>query len=106
MTGVSGSGKSSLVNKTLFRILNKHFYHAEQESLPYESITGLEYIDKVIDIDKNPMGRTSRSNPATYIGLFSDVRNLFSKVSEAKIRGYKANRFSFNVKSGRCETCE
>ncbi|XCI75404.1 MAG: excinuclease ABC subunit UvrA [Flavobacteriales bacterium] len=106
MTGVSGSGKSSLINETLFRILNRHFYHAEKEPLPYESITGLEYIDKVIDIDQSPIGRTPRSNPATYTGVFSDIRKLFSEVPEAKIRGYKPGRFSFNVKGGRCETCE
>ncbi|XOD66850.1 MAG: excinuclease ABC subunit UvrA [Flavobacteriales bacterium Tduv] len=106
MTGVSGSGKSSLLNETLFRILNKHFYHAEKEPLPYKSISGLEYVDKVIDITQSPIGRTPRSNPATYTGLFSDIRNLFSEVPEAKIRGYKPGRFSFNVKNGRCETCE
>ncbi|XOD68524.1 MAG: excinuclease ABC subunit UvrA [Flavobacteriales bacterium AspAUS03] len=106
MTGVSGSGKSSLINETLFRILNRHFYHAEKEPLPYESITGLEYIDKVIDIDQSPIGRTPRSNPATYTGVFLDIRKLFSEVPESKIRGYKPGRFSFNMKGGRCETCE
>lgn len=106
ITGVSGSGKSTLINETLYPILNKHFYRAEKKPMPYKSITGLEYIDKVIDIDQSPIGRTPRSNPATYTNVFSDIRNLFAEIPEAKIRGYKAGRFSFNVKGGRCETCQ
>ena len=105
ITGVSGSGKSSLVNGTLYPILAAHFYNSEKKPLPYKSITGLEHIDKIIDIDQSPIGRTPRSNPATYTNVFSDIRNLFSEIPEAKIRGYKPGRFSFNVKGGRCETC-
>ncbi len=106
VTGVSGSGKSTLINETLYPILNKHFYRAEKKPLQYKSITGLEHIDKVIDIDQSPIGRTPRSNPATYTNVFSDIRNLYSEIPEAKIRGYKPGRFSFNVKGGRCETCK
>jgi len=106
VTGVSGSGKSSLVNETLYPILGKHFYRAEKRPLPYRKIHGLEYIDKVIDIDQSPIGRTPRSNPATYTNVFSDIRQLFAELPEAKIRGYKPGRFSFNVKGGRCETCQ
>jgi excinuclease ABC subunit A len=105
VTGVSGSGKSSLINHTLYPILNQHIYNGVKRPLPYKAIKGLEHIDKVIDIDQSPIGRTPRSNPATYTGLFSDVRNLFATINESKIRGYKAGRFSFNVKGGRCETC-
>ncbi|MCE3226788.1 MAG: excinuclease subunit [Bacteroidetes bacterium] len=105
VTGVSGSGKSSLINETLYPILSAHFYNSEKKPLPYKSITGLEHIDKIIDIDQSPIGRTPRSNPATYTNVFSDIRNLFSEIPEAKIRGYKPGRFSFNVKGGRCETC-
>lgn len=105
VTGVSGSGKSSLINETLYPILSAHFYNAEKKPLPYKSISGLEHIDKVIDIDQSPIGRTPRSNPATYTNVFSDIRNLFAEVPESKIRGYKPGRFSFNVKGGRCETC-
>ncbi len=105
VTGVSGSGKSSLINETLFPILNHHFYGAEKKPLPYKSITGIEHIDKIIDIDQSPIGRTPRSNPATYTNVFSDIRNLFAELPEAKIRAYKPGRFSFNVKGGRCETC-
>jgi len=106
ITGVSGSGKSSLVNETLYPILNKHFYDAVNTPLPYESIEGLGHLDKVIEIDQSPIGRTPRSNPATYTNLFSDIRNLFAMLPEAKIRGYNPGRFSFNVKGGRCETCQ
>lgn len=106
VTGVSGSGKSTLINETLYPILNKHFYRAEKKPMPYKSITGLEHLDKVIDIDQSPIGRTPRSNPATYTNVFSDIRNLFAEIPEAKIRGYKPGRFSFNVKGGRCETCQ
>lgn len=106
VTGVSGSGKSSLIHHTLFPILNKYFYNAKKEPLPYESIEGLEYLDKVIEIDQSPIGRTPRSNTATYTGVFTDIRDLFAQLPEAKIRGYKPGRFSFNVKGGRCETCE
>ncbi len=106
VTGVSGSGKSSLIHHTLFPILNKHFYNAKKEPLPYESIEGLEHLDKVIEIDQSPIGRTPRSNTATYTGVFTDIRDLFAQLPEAKIRGYKPGRFSFNVKGGRCETCE
>jgi excinuclease ABC subunit A len=106
VTGVSGSGKSSLINETLFPILSRHFYRSLQEPLPYDSIEGLEHIDKVIDVDQSPIGRTPRSNPATYTGVFSDIRNLFAQTTEAKIRAYKPGRFSFNVKGGRCETCQ
>ena len=106
VTGVSGSGKSTLINETLYPILNKHFYRSEKKPMPYKSITGLEHLDKVIDIDQSPIGRTPRSNPATYTNVFSDIRNLFAEIPEAKIRGYKPGRFSFNVKGGRCETCQ
>lgn len=106
VTGVSGSGKSTLINETLYPILNKHFYRSEKKPMPYRSIRGLEHIDKVIDIDQSPIGRTPRSNPATYTNVFSDIRNLYAEIPEAKIRGYKPGRFSFNVKGGRCETCQ
>ena len=106
VTGVSGSGKSSLVNHTLYPILNQYVYKSVTKPLPYKSIKGLEHIDKVIEIDQSPIGRTPRSNPATYTGVFSDIRNLFAQLPEAKIRGYKPGRFSFNVKGGRCETCK
>ncbi len=105
ITGVSGSGKSSLISETLYPILSKHFYRSLAEPLPYRSIEGLENIDKVIDVDQSPLGRTPRSNPATYTGVFMDIRNLFVELPEARIRGYKPGRFSFNVKGGRCETC-
>lgn len=106
VTGVSGSGKSTLINETLYPILSKHFYRSEKKPMPYKSIHGLEHIDKVIDIDQSPIGRTPRSNPATYTNVFSDIRSLFAEIPEAKIRGYKPGRFSFNVKGGRCETCQ
>ncbi len=106
ITGVSGSGKSTLINQTLHPILNKHFYRAKAEPLPYEKIEGLENIDKVIEIDQSPLGRTPRSNPATYTDIFGDIRKLFETLPEAKMRGYKAGRFSFNVKGGRCEACK
>jgi excinuclease ABC subunit A len=106
ITGVSGSGKSTLINETLYPILNHHIYRGVKKPMPYKKIEGLEHIDKVIDIDQSPIGRTPRSNPATYTGVFSEIRNLFAKTSEAAIRGYKPGRFSFNVKDGRCETCE
>ena len=105
VTGVSGSGKSTLINDTLYPILSQHFYRSLQDPLPYESIEGLEHIDKVVNVDQSPLGRTPRSNPATYTGVFSDIRNLFVNLPEAKIRGYKPGRFSFNVAGGRCETC-
>ena len=105
VTGVSGSGKSTLINETLQPILSKHFYHALKNPMPYDSIERLEYIDKVVNVDQSPIGRTPRSNPATYTGVFSDIRSLFVNLPEAKIRGYKPGRFSFNVKGGRCETC-
>ena len=105
VTGVSGSGKSTLINETLYPILSKHFYRSLQQPMPYVSIEGLEYIDKVVNVDQSPIGRTPRSNPATYTGVFSDIRNLFVHLPEAQIRGYKPGRFSFNVKGGRCETC-
>ena len=106
VTGISGSGKSSLINGTLYPILNKHFYRAVKEPLPYKKIEGLENIDKIVDVDQSPIGRTPRSNPATYTGMFTDIRNLFAELPESKIRGYKPGRFSFNVKGGRCETCQ
>ena len=106
ITGVSGSGKSTLIHETLFPILNSHFYNSRQEALPYKKLDGLQHIDKVIEVDQSPIGRTPRSNPATYTTVFSDIRDLFSQLPEAKIRGYKTGRFSFNVKGGRCETCE
>ena len=105
VTGVSGSGKSTLINETLYPILSKHFYRSLQAPLPYDSIEGLELIDKVVNVDQTPIGRTPRSNPATYTGVFSDIRSLFVNLPEAQIRGYKPGRFSFNVKGGRCETC-
>ena len=105
VTGVSGSGKSTLINETLQPILSQHFYHSLKRPMPYESIDGLQYIDKVVNVDQSPLGRTPRSNPATYTGVFSDIRTLFVNLPEAKIRGYKPGRFSFNVKGGRCETC-
>ena len=105
VTGVSGSGKSTLINETLYPILSKHFYRSLQQPMPYDSIEGLEYIDKVVNVDQSPIGRTPRSNPATYTGVFSDIRSLFVNLPEAQIRGYKPGRFSFNVKGGRCETC-
>ena len=106
VTGVSGSGKSTLINETLYPILNAHFYHALKKPMPYKQIFGLEHIDKVIDIDQSPIGRIPRSNPATYTGVFGEIRDLFTHTPEAMIRGYKPGRFSFNVKGGRCETCE
>jgi excinuclease ABC subunit A len=106
VTGVSGSGKSTLINETLYPILNQYIYRSVKTPMPYKSILGLEHIDKVIDINQSPIGRTPRSNPATYTGVFSEIRNLFSKTPEAMIRGYKPGRFSFNVKDGRCKTCE
>lgn len=106
VTGVSGSGKSSLIRETLQPILSAHFFNALQKPLPYKKIKGLDKIDKIISIDQSPIGRTPRSNPATYTGVFSDIRNLFAELPEAKIRGYKPGRFSFNVKGGRCETCQ
>ncbi len=105
ITGVSGSGKSSLINQTLYPILRQHFYKSLKKPLPYDSIKGLEHLDKVIEIDQSPIGRTPRSNPATYTGVFTDIRKLFAKIPEAQIRGYKIGRFSFNVKGGRCEVC-
>ena len=106
VTGVSGSGKSTLINETLYPILSRHAYNSRMTPLPYKSVKGLEHIDKVIEIDQSPIGRTPRSNPATYCGFFTDIRTLFAAVPEAKIRGYNAGRFSFNVKSGRCDVCE
>lgn len=106
ITGVSGSGKSTLIHDTLFPILNHHFFRSRKAPLAYNEIDGLKEIDKVIEVDQSPIGRTPRSNPATYTGVFSDIRTLFTELPEAKIRGYKAGRFSFNVKGGRCETCE
>jgi excinuclease ABC subunit A len=106
VTGVSGSGKSTLVNETLYPIMNAHYFNGVRKPLPYKKISGLEHVDKVIDINQSPIGRTPRSNPATYTGLFSEVRALFTKTPEAAIRGYKPGRFSFNVKGGRCETCQ
>ena len=105
VTGVSGSGKSTLVNDTLQPLLSQHFYRSLQDPLPYKSVEGLEFVDKVVNVDQSPLGRTPRSNPATYTGVFSDIRNLFVGLPEAKIRGYKAGRFSFNVAGGRCEAC-
>jgi len=106
ITGVSGSGKSTLINETLYRILARHFYNARTAPLPYGSIKGLEHVDKVIDIDQSPIGRTPRSNPATYTGTFTPIRELFASLPEAKARGYQPGRFSFNVKGGRCESCQ
>jgi len=106
ITGVSGSGKSTLIHETLFPILNQYFYNSRTEPLPHKKVDGLKHIDKVIEVDQSPIGRTPRSNPATYTGVFSDIRDLFAQLPESKIRGYKTGRFSFNVKGGRCETCE
>ena len=106
LRGASGSGKSTLVNETLYPILNTYFFRALKKPMPYKSISGLEHIDKVIDIDQSPIGRTPRSNPATYTGVLGEIRKIFSEVPEAKIRAYKPGRFSFNVKGGRCEVCE
>lgn len=106
ITGVSGSGKSSLINQTLYPILNNHYFHADRSTLPYKSIKGLDNLDKVIEIDQSPIGRTPRSNPATYTGVFTDIRNLYAQLPEAKIRGYKPGRFSFNTAGGRCENCK
>ena len=106
VTGVSGSGKSTLINETLYPIMNAHYFNGVKKPMPFKKITGLEYIDKVIDINQSPIGRTPRSNPATYTGVFSEIRTLFTKTTEASIRGYKPGRFSFNVKGGRCETCQ
>lgn len=105
VTGVSGSGKSTLINETIYPILRQHFYNSVKKPLPYKSVKGLEFLDKVIEIDQSPIGRTPRSNPATYTNVFTDIRKLFAATPEAKIRGYKLGRFSFNVKGGRCETC-
>ena len=105
VTGVSGSGKSTLINETLQPILSHHFYRSLKQPMPYDSIEGIENIDKVVNVDQSPIGRTPRSNPATYTGVFSDIRSLFVGLPEAKIRGYKPGRFSFNVKGGRCEAC-
>jgi len=106
ITGVSGSGKSTLIHETLYPILRQEFYSSKKEPMPYKKIAGLEHLDKVIEVDQSPIGRTPRSNPATYTGVFSDIRTLFTELPEAKIRGYKPGRFSFNVKGGRCEDCE
>src|SRR5690606_19265574 len=106
ITGVSGSSKSTLINDTLQPILSQKFYRSLKDPLPYESVEGIEHLDKVVSVDQSPIGRTPRSNPATYTGVFSDIRNLFAGMPEAKIRGYKPGRFSFNVKGGRCETCK
>lgn len=106
VTGVSGSGKSSLISQTLYPILNTHFFDAVKKPLPYKKIKGLEHLDKVIEIDQSPIGRTPRSNPSTYTGIFTDIRTLFAQLPEAKIRGYQPGRFSFNVSGGRCETCK
>ncbi|GAP69888.1 excinuclease ABC subunit A [Bacteroidales bacterium 6E] len=106
VTGVSGSGKSTLINETLQPILSQHFYNSVKDSLPYDTIEGLEWIDKVVEVDQSPIGRTPRSNPVTYTGVFSDIRNLFAQLPESKIRGYLPGRFSFNVKGGRCEECQ
>ncbi|NTW24107.1 MAG: excinuclease ABC subunit UvrA [Lentimicrobium sp.] len=106
ITGVSGSGKSTLINETLYPILSQHFYRSDRKPLAYKTITGLEHLDKVIEIDQSPIGRTPRSNPATYTGVFDDIRKLYAVLPESKIRGYQAGRFSFNVKGGRCETCK
>lgn len=106
VTGVSGSGKSTLIGETLYPVLNKHFFRAKKTPMPFKEIIGLEHIDKVIEIDQTPIGRTPRSNPSTYTGVFSDIRNLYVALPEAQIRGYKPGRFSFNVKGGRCETCQ
>src|SRR5690606_42040729 len=104
VTGVSGSGKSSLVTETLYPILNQHFFRAKKRPLPYHKVEGLEHIDKVIEINQSPIGRTPRSNPSTYTGVFSDIRSLFVQLPESKLRGYKPGRLSCNVNGGRCET--
>jgi excinuclease ABC subunit A len=106
IAGVSGSGKSTLINDTLYKILNRHFYRTPYQPMPYKSISGLEFIDKVIEIDQSPIGRTPRSNPATYVGVFDAIRNLYASLPESQIRGFKAGRFSFNVQGGRCEECQ
>jgi excinuclease ABC subunit A len=106
VTGVSGSGKSTLINGTLYPILNHHIYRGVKKPMPYDSIKGIEHVDKIIAIDQSPIGRTPRSNPATYTSVFSDIRSIYAKIPEALIRGYKPGRFSFNVKGGRCETCQ
>ncbi len=106
VTGVSGSGKSTLINRTLQPILSQHFYHSLEDPLPYDAIERLEYVDKIVNVDQSPIGRSPRSNPATYTGVFSDIRNLFVELPESKMRGYKPGRFSFNVPGGRCETCK
>ena len=106
MTGVSGSGKSTLINQTLHPALHNHFYEETKRPLPFKKLTGLQHLDKVIAIDQSPIGRTPRSNPATYTGVFNEIRSLFTQLPEAKIRGYKPGRFSFNVVGGRCETCK
>ena len=106
VSGVSGSGKSTLIDETLYPILNQEIYRGKRKPLPYKSISGVKHIDKIIEIDQSPIGRTPRSNPATYTGVFTDIRTLFSALPEAKIRGYKPGRFSFNVKGGRCEKCQ
>ena len=105
VTGVSGSGKSTLINETLYPILNAHFFNGVKVPMPYKKIKGIEHLDKVVEIDQNPIGRTPRSNPATYTKIFDEVRQLFSNLPEALIRGYKPGRFSFNVSGGKCETC-
>ena len=106
VTGVSGSGKSTLINETLYPIMNAHYFNGVKKPAPYKSIKGLDECDKVIDINQSPIGRTPRSNPATYTGVFGEIRSLFAKIPEAQIRGYKPGRFSFNVAGGRCETCK
>lgn len=106
VTGVSGSGKSTLINETLQPVLSQHFYNSVQDPLPYETVEGLQHIDKVVEVDQSPLGRTPRSNPVTYTGVFSDIRSLFTQLPESKIRGYQPGRFSFNVKGGRCEECQ
>ena len=106
VTGVSGSGKSSLVNATLKPLLSRHFYHSQEPPLPCRAIEGIEHTDKIVSVDQSPIGRSPRSNPATYTGVFSDIRNLFVELPESRIRGYKPGRFSFNVSGGRCETCK
>lgn len=106
VTGVSGSGKSTLINRTLQPILSQHFYHSLEDPLAYDVIEGIEHVDKIVNVDQSPIGRSPRSNPATYTGVFSDIRNLFVELPESKVRGYKPGRFSFNVSGGRCETCK
>ena len=106
VTGVSGSGKSTLITETLYPILSQYFYESKAKPMAYKSMKGLDDVDKVIEIDQSPIGRTPRSNPATYTGMFTMIRDLFTELPEAKLRGYKAGRFSFNVKGGRCEECE